>query len=145
MKREMYKEVEVDGRKWRIGRFDALTGSYITMLILSQMLPMGLDKQVTDGAVKGRSLMDKETFFDVQRECLKVVQELKDVGGNVAPVYAMLPDGRWGVEDLETNLTTVLSLTVSALVFNITDFFQGNTLNNLIESVSGLTQFNVQQ
>jgi hypothetical protein len=74
-----------------------------------------------------------------------VVQELKDVGGYVAPVYAMLPDGRWGVEDLETNLTTVLSLTVASLVFNITDFFQGNTLNNLIESVSGLTQFNVEQ
>ena len=32
MKREMFKEVDVNERKFRIGRLDALTGSYITFI-----------------------------------------------------------------------------------------------------------------
>ena len=53
MKREMFKEVDVGERKFRIGRLDALTGSYITTLVLMQMLPFG-DSQVTGGAGKNR-------------------------------------------------------------------------------------------
>jgi len=144
MKREMFKEVDVGERKFRIGRLDALTGSYITTLVLMQMLPFG-DAQVTGGSGKNRSLMDKETFMDVQRECLKVVSELKSVGGNVAPLPVMLYDGRWGVEGLEEDTMTVLTLTIHTLIFNIADFFQGDALNNLIKPISDLTPFSAKE
>lgn len=144
MKREMVKEVEVGGRKFTIGRLNALTGSYITTLILMQMLPFG-DAQVTGGSSNSRSLMDKETFLDVQRECLKVVTELKTVGGTVAPLPIMLSDGRWGVEDLDTDTITVMTLTIHSLIFNIADFFQGDALSNLIKPISDLTPFNAKE
>jgi len=145
MKREMFKEVEVSGRRFRIGRLDALTGSYITTLILMQMLPFG-DAQVTEGHVtKSRSLMDKATFLDVQSECLKVVAELKEVGDNMAPLPIMLSDGRWGVEGLDTDTMTILTLTIHSLIFNIADFFQGDALNNLIKPISDLSPFNAKE
>lgn len=142
MKREMFKDVEVNGRQWRVGRFDALTGSYITALLLMQMLPMGVDSAM-GSLPEGRSLMNRETFTEVQKECLKVVSELKEIGNNVAPIPAMLPDGRWGVDDLETDITTVIPLTIHALAFNLADFFQEGALNSLGQVVPDLRSFDV--
>lgn len=142
-KREAFKDVEVGGRKWRIGRFDAMTGSYITMLVLMQMLPMGMDEQIGMGSLgKGRSLMDKQTFFDVQADCLKICSELQTVGDSVAPIPVMLSDGRWGVGGVEEDMPTVLALTVHTLIFNISDFFQEGALNDLTKTFSGLSQSN---
>lgn len=145
-KREAFKDVELGGRRWRIGRFDAMTGSYITMLVLMQMLPMGLDEQIGIGSIgKGRSLMDKKTFFDVQSDCLKVCSELQQVGESVAPVMVMLPDGRWGVGGVEDDITIILALTVHTLIFNISDFFQEDALKDLTSTMSGLSQFNAKE
>lgn len=145
-KREAFKDVEVGGRRWRIGRFDAMTGSYITMLVLMQMLPMGLDEQVGLGTLgKGRSLMDKQTFFDVQADCLKICSELQTVGDSVAPIPVMLSDGRWGVGGVENDVTTILALTIHTLIFNISDFFQEGALNDLTKTFSDTNLFNAKE
>ncbi len=142
MKREQFKDVEVNGRKFRIGRFDALTGSYITTLLLMQMLPMGMEDGLA-GMPKDRSLMDKGTFREVQMDCLKVVSELKQVGETIAPVLVMLPDGRWGVEEIEDDTMTVITLTINSLMFNLSDFFQEGALNSLSQTLPGLDKFSV--
>jgi hypothetical protein len=145
-KREPHKDVAVGGRKWRIGRFDALTGSYITTLLLMQMLPMGLDEQVgLGGMVKGKSLMDKATFLDVQKECLRICYELQPVGGMDAPIPVLLSDDRWGVADIEDDVVTILSLTIHALIFNVSDFFQEDALKDLGQTFSGLNLFNAKE
>lgn len=146
-KREAFKDVELGGRKWRVGRFDAMTGSYITMLVLMQMLPMGMDEQIGIGSLGkgGRSLMDKKTFFDVQADCLKVCSELQQVGESVAPIPVMLDDGRWGVGGVEEDVPTILALTVHTLIFNISDFFQEGALNDLTKTFLGLSQSNAKE
>ena len=145
-KREAFKDIEIGGRKWRIGRFDAMTGSYITMLVLMQMLPMGMDEQIGMGSLgKGRSLMDKQTFFDVQADCLKVCSELQSIGDSVAPIPVMLSDGRWGVAGVEEDMPTILALTVHTLIFNISDFFQEGALNDLTKTFSGLNPSNAKE
>jgi len=145
-KREPHKDVAIGGRKWRIGRFDALTGSYITTLLLMQMLPMGLDEQVgLGGIVKGKSLMDKGTFMDVQKECLRVCSELQLVGAMEAPIPVMLSDERWGVADIEDDVVTILSLTIHTLIFNVSDFFQEDALKDLGQTFSGLSLFNAKE
>jgi hypothetical protein len=145
-KREAFKDVDLGGRKWRIGRFDAMTGSYITMLVLMQMLPMGMDEQIGVGSIgKGRSLMDKKTFFDVQADCLKICSELQQVGESVAPIPVMLDDGRWGVGGIEDDMPTILALTIQTLIFNISDFFQEGALNDLTKTFSGLSQSNAKE
>lgn len=137
MKRETFKDIEVNGRRFRIGRLDALTGSYIVTTIMMQMLPMGMDSSLP-GLPEGRSMMSKETFMDIQKDCLKVVSELKSIGDSEAPILIMLPDGRWGVEDIEDDTLLVMSLTLHALMFNLSDFFQEGALDNLIPKGSAL-------
>jgi hypothetical protein len=73
---------------------------------------------------------------------LKIVSEIKLVGSVEAPVPLMLPDGRWGVEDVDTDTSTILSLTVNALIFNVSDFFQEAALKDLTGTLQGLSQFN---
>ena len=146
-KREEYRDIELGGKKWRIGRFDALTGSYITTKILMQALPF-IDEQVTGGVLSSKrsSSMSKTDFFEIQTDCLKVCSQLQMVGAIETPVPVMLPDGRWGVGDgINTDMTTVIGLTAHVLIFNITDFFQGNTLNDLMAGFKGLSLFSVKE
>jgi hypothetical protein len=89
--------------------------------------------------------MNKETFRDVQIECLKVVSELQPVGNVDAPVLLMLPDGRWGISDIETETTIILALTLHVLIFNIADFFQEDALKDLTQTFSGLSQFSAKK
>lgn len=141
MKRELYKEVELGGRRWRIGRFDALTGSYISTLIVMQLLPFGVGELAGLGSISsGKSLMSKETFIEVQKDCLKVVCELKLVGESVMPLPVMFPDGRWGAADLEDNAPIVMGLTAQVLMFNILDFFPEGVLKDLSGMFQDLSQ-----
>lgn len=137
MKRETTKDIELAGRKWRIKKFDALTGSYIAYKLLSQMLPGGMDKQLGN-MPEGRAVMSKEDFVALQKDCLSVVQELKPAGNTELPVAVILSSGKWGVEGLEDDTVTVLSLTIHALVFNVAGFFDGKALQDLNQSLTGL-------
>jgi hypothetical protein len=142
-KREKFKIVEIAGRKWRIEKFDALTGSYIAYQIMTQMLPGGIDQQVTGGeavelASKNRPLMSKKEFGSLQLDCLHVCCEVLPAGN----VPLIGENGAWGVMDIEDDTVTVMALTIHALIFNISSFFGGNALKELIESFSGMSLFN---
>ncbi len=149
-KREMFKIVEVAEKTYKIGRFDALTGSYILTSLLFQILPLGLDKKFAEassgGLPEGRSLMSKEVFTEIQKECLKVVHEQQEGGDITTAMPVMMNDGRWVSTELSTNIPAVLSLTLHALLFNLIDFFQEGALNDLKTTMSGLdlSQLNVQ-
>jgi hypothetical protein len=140
-KREDHKIVELAGRKWRIEKFDALTGSYIAYQLMSQMLPGGLDAQITgDQAPKGRPLMSKQEFANLQLDCLHVCYEVLPAGK--APVIG--ENGAWGVAGLENDTITIVALTIHALVFNIAGFFDGNALKGLVNSFSDMSLFGAQ-
>jgi hypothetical protein len=142
-KRENFKIVEIAGRKWRIEKFDAMTGSYIAYQLMSQMLPGGIDQQVTGGeaaaiAPKNRPLMSKKEFANLQLDCLNVCYELLPAGKT--PVIG--ENGAWGVIGIEDDTITVMALTIHALIFNIAGFFDGNALKELAGSFAGMTLFN---
>lgn len=142
-KREKYKEIDLGGKRWRIGRFDALTGSYISTLLVMQLLPLGLGNALgLENVSGGKTLMSKETFIDVQKDCLKVVCELKLVGDVVMPLPVMLEDGRWGIGEIEDDAPTVMGLTIQALIFNISDFFEEGALNDLMDKFMGTSPSN---
>lgn len=142
-KKETFKDVEVGGRKWRIGKFDALTGSYILYQVMSGVLPMGIETQMTGmGLPKGRGMMSKEDFISLQKECLGVCYELVTVGANNNPVPVILSNGAWGVEGINDDLNIVIALTVHSLLFNLISFFDESALKELTESFRDLPQFN---
>jgi len=146
VQRETFKDITIGSRKFRLNKFDALTGSYIVYTLLTQILPMGLDEKVEGLAGQDRSslpTMSKDSFISLMRDCLKVCSEIKMVNNIVAPVPIMLGDGRWAVPDLETDTVTVMLLTVQALGFNVTDFFTENALEEMKASFSELNLSNV--
>lgn len=152
--RETTKQIEIGDRKFIIGKFDALTGSYIIYTLLTQILPMGLGKSIeglpeNEGntslpTISNTSLptISKEQFSEIQKDCLKCCSEIQPVGGQVIPVPVMLKDGRWGVENLEQDALTVTLLTVQVLGFNVQSFFDGNALETLKQSFTQLNSSN---
>lgn len=148
MKRERYKELVLQGRKWRISKFDALTGSFIAYKLLFQMLPMGLEQKMEGmNLPAGRSTMSKDEFIELQRDCLAVCAELKvlgdpESGGVEAPIPVVNSNGDWGVSGLEDDTMLVLTLTVHALIFNISGFFSEDALKELTSSFKDMKLFN---
>jgi hypothetical protein len=161
--RETSKVVEIGDRKFQIGKFDALTGSYVIYTLLTQILPMGLGAKIEGLPTNSNSkppegdnnqsdmgflkdlkipLMSKETFVELQKDCLRVCSEIKPTGDIVAPMPVLMADGRWGVEDLQKDAPTVMALTIQVLGYNVQDFFGGNALENFKESISKLNSSN---
>jgi hypothetical protein len=140
-KRETHKDVELSGRRWRIEKFDAMTGSYIAYKLMFEMLPMGMNAKIGN-LPSNRKTMSKEDFLSLQRDCLSVCRQLQMVGTIETPIPIMMPNGAWAVADLDTDTMTVMLLTIDALVFNVSGFFDGNALKELADSFQGLTLFN---
>jgi len=138
--RETYKDINVGNRTFRIHKFDALTGSYVIYTVLTQLLPMGLGNQI-EGLEGNRELpaMSKEKFSEIQKDCLKICEEIVPAGNSIAPVKVLLSDGRWGIPDLENDVATVMVLTIHALGYNVKSFFEGNVLEEFKSSMSQLS------
>ena len=134
-KREIHKQIEINGRKWRISKFDALTGSYIAYTLMSEILPMGLNSKLGIPSPKTSTKMSKEDFINLQKDCLKVCGEVLPAGA--APVIG--ENGNWGVADAEHDAALVMNLTIQALVWNIPSFFDESLLSSLANAMSGLS------
>lgn len=134
-KRETSKIIEVSGRKFKIEKFDALTGSYIAFTLMEKFLPMGLEaKAGLANMPKGRELLSREEFTQLQKDCLGVVSEILPAGAR--PVIA--ENGYWGVNDIEKDTRLVILLTIHALAFNIAGFFDGEGLSELKASLQDI-------
>jgi hypothetical protein len=145
--RETFKDVEISGRKFRIRKFDAQTGSYIAFKLTTQVLPFGMDAQMGGivGLLSNRKPMSKEEFFELQNDCLKVCSELIEKDGAQATLAVMMADGSWGVDGLESDAMTVIMLTIHSLMFNVTSFFGEDALKGLTEKLQGLSLFNAKE
>lgn len=150
MTRQTEKVVEIQGRKFKIKAFDAMTGSYIAFTLFEKMMPMGMEDKVmatlqAEGKSpdlvmpQSRALMTKGEFFAFQRDCLSVCYEV--LPGRDAPI--LNANGSWGVPDVENNTMLVIVLTINALAFNVADFFTGNGLKDLQSSLRDLMPSNI--
>ena len=145
---ETYKDIEVSKRKWRITKFDAMTGA----LIVKKLLPvaasfMGSDvkkpedvKLDVGSVILAVSSIKDEDFIYVQKACLKVVSE--PLGAGFAPV--MNDNGSFGVVGIENDTMTVLALVAHVLMFNVTGFFQDTPLASLAKGIMSSFQQSLQ-
>ena len=136
-----YKDVEVKGRQWRIGQFDAMTGSLVVKKLLSVIAGF-LDGESLDldvkSIIKALNGLSDDDFIYMQKACLKVTIEVK--GQHFIPV--LNENGSFGVIGIETDTATVLALTAHALVFNASSFFDGSPLASIVEGMLGSFQQN---
>jgi hypothetical protein len=133
-KRQEIKEMEFNGRQFHIKKFDALTGSYIAYQLMAGILPMGLSDKIGAPKPKNASVMGKQEFMDLQRDCLKVCYEVLPSGET--PILD--DNGNFAVIGMETDIKTILALTVTALTFNISGFFDESLLASLAGAISDI-------
>ena len=139
-KRENRRVVTLSGRQWAIKKFDAFTGSYIAYALLGQMLPGGMDSMVRgETSEKPTSIMSKKDFISIQKDCLSVCYEVLPAGD--IPIIG--ENGNWGVQNIENDSSTVIALTIHALLFNISSFFKGGALADLTKGLSDLSGTNL--
>jgi hypothetical protein len=138
MIREECKELTLSDRKFLIEKFDAMTALYIAYQIMSQMLPGGLDKQVSgmlpSGAQDNRKMMTEDEFKSLMKKCLSVCYEDLPAG----PAQVIRGNGGWGVMNIEKNLGIVLPLVINAIMFNVQGFFEGGALTELKASLADI-------
>ena len=142
-KREDYKDIEINGRKWRIGKFDALEGSYMLFKIIGVISPLLMKKGAENESgevnytemLSGITTLSKNDFKEIQISCLKVCSE--NLAAGLAPI--LNENGTYGVIGIERDTSTVLALTVHSLMFNVADFFAGSP-SSLLAGVENIFQ-----
>lgn len=150
---EEYKDIEINGRNFRLQKMNARTGCFI-MFKLMKLLPaiienLDLDKVDFDNlsldTLKNLNLtemlepvfeMPEKEFRYIQDNCLKVTYESLPAG--LQPILQKNND--WGVNNIENNTGLVMNLTIQSLVFNVMGFFEGSPLTSLVENVTSFQQ-----
>ncbi|KPV60716.1 hypothetical protein QJ48_04085 [Paenibacillus sp. A3] len=151
---ENYKNVEINGRTFRIKKFDALTGSFMLIKITGLLAPLfkNLDlrklKEAKDASeVKLEALnipgllselgnLSEKDFEYVQGKCLQVCSEVLPAG----PTPVLNSNGTFGVTGIEDDTMTVLALTAHTLIFNVKGFFSGSPLASLVGGLLNTSQ-----
>ena len=135
MKKNDFKEVMIGEQKYRVTRFTAETGSWIAFKVLMSALPAGIDASLPIPLPKGRDVMSKADFLDIQRECLRVCFSVTD-DNLVNPL--MTADGRYTDPEISHDMVLVIALTVHTLLFNIMPFFEEGQLAKLTGAFASL-------
>lgn len=152
----IFKEVVIKDRTWRINKFDAKTGSFILIKLTGLLAPLidGVDlnniKVDTEfkaenvdlsqfnisGLIKGISQLSEQDFFYIQDKCLNVCGEVLPSG--ITKVLSQ--NGTFGVLGLEQDTMAVIALMAHTLMFNLTGFFGESLLSSIVQKVSSTSQ-----
>lgn len=125
MLKQKYQEVEVGGKKYRLTKMDARTGSYIAAklaLLAAPLLKKG--GSVDDNAMAALiPSLNRKDFEEIQTLLLKRVKLLREKDGVSLPEPILMADGSFVDEELEYSTAAVMNLTVQSIMFNVGDFF----------------------
>lgn len=144
-KKERTKIIEIDGRKFVLCKFNALTGSYIlfkltkiitpilnTLKNVDELSELKLEDINLTELASSLFTLKEEEFSYIQEHCLKSTNEVLPAG-NVAVLNEF---GVWGNEGLEFDTALVLNLTLKELVFNIAPFFTGLQSSSIMKDLT---------
>lgn len=130
MLKQKTKVIEEGGVKYRLGKMDARSASYLAMKAAAVIAPAlstakGMNKQdAITAAANALPSMPREEFDEIQTMLLRTVVKLVETNGVDMPVPVIKADGSFADEDLCYDAPTVMQLSVQALMFNIGDFFK---------------------
>ena len=132
------KQVTIGPAEYQIAQMTAGDGSWILSQVLTKLLPVmvqgALDQMAGAKLPAGRALLSEEEFHNIQGHCLAVCRRIEK--GIPMPVFVR--PNTWAVKELEYDLLTVMALTIHALTFNLTPFFEEGGLSQLLALLPGL-------
>ena len=118
------KIIEVNGKKYKLSKMDAKSGSYVAFKLAVIVAPAIKEGNI-ENALSQISTLPRKEFDELQNLLLQTVAEIKEVNGEEMPM-ALLRNGSFINEDLQYDVSSVMQLTVQAAMFNVGDFFAGN-------------------
>lgn len=140
---ENFKNIEVDGRTFRLNKMNAKTGSYMLFKLMKMLTP--ILKNIKDDAKEvdltdlnlteiASSLFDLEEkeFRYIQDNSLQVVQEILPGG----QPFILNKYGEFEALNVEFDTGLIMNLTVQSLVFNVTGFFKGSPLESMLKGLN---------
>lgn len=147
------KYIEVDGRKFCVKKYTAMTGLKVAKLLAAKIIPIFQDfvpliKSVMKKENNGNSsaeemienismdtiaaALDKISEADFDYIVSKSLQSITEVlPAGEAPV--MYENGTFGVENIEFDPVLVLRLTCEAVMWSCGDFFDGDRLGSVMK------------
>ena len=144
MPKQRFKEVEVEGRNFIIGKMNPLQGSYVSFKLVGKLLPIIKNLPESDEELNLTELvcsldtlfsMEQKDFEFIQKSALSCVKER--LAGN--DPYVINPQtGNIGILDADTPL--IMNLTIQSLVFNMSGFFNEDILTSLTGKMSNTFQ-----
>ena len=143
--RELYKDILLGENHYRVGKMTARDGSWVAMQFASYVLPSAA--QSAAGMVganlpsmpnRSRTMTEAE-FHNIQDHCLAVCTRKRVEPTGVEVFYPLIHDsGRWNFPDLETDVVSIMVLTLQALWFNVSPFFENGALQQLTAAITML-------
>lgn len=140
---ETYKDIEINGRTFRLNKMDARTGSYMLFKLTKIITPIigkiDISKEeinLTDLNLEelANSLFDlpEKEFRYIQDNALKVVQEILPGG----KPYILNKYGEFEALNVEFDIPLVMNLTIQSIIFNVKGFFSGSLLESLTQKLN---------
>jgi hypothetical protein len=145
------KDVVIGSSRYQISRMNASVGSWLLFKLIDSL------RKIMEGAEQNgaqpeqeQSLHDKETaanaliqgmlmtldrelFEQVQREALRVVGQYTAVGEKEIVLPVLMANGTFAIPSLRNDIATVVTLTSSALYFNLSPFFLEDGLQGMFQ------------
>lgn len=119
------KIVEIKGQKYRLGKLDARSASYLAIKAAAALAPAVMGGGNLNAATLTTTLpnLPRKEFDEIQTMLLRTAMKLEDANGQLMPVPILREDGQFVDADMAYDVVTVMGLTVQAIIFNIGDFF----------------------
>lgn len=139
-RRENFKILEVDGKKFRIGKFTPVTAGYLIFNFLPKIMPLipsFLDIGIGSDMANFVPFANKEVFEKYLYDMLSVVEMERKAG-----FFPIIDEGGSLDVELSNDSFLVLYLAGEALKFNGEDFFLEKNQKLVQNLLQGLTFYN---
>ncbi|MGG3884354.1 phage tail assembly chaperone [Brevibacillus panacihumi] len=140
-----YKDVEINGRKFRVKKFSARVGSFMILKLTTILAPLFKNVKINVKALNtpdGNPIDDfnlvgfmetlgsisEQDFTYIQDACLRVCYELLPAG----ETQVLDNSGNFGVANIEDDTVAVMTLMAHALMFNLSGFFAESGLGSMV-------------
>lgn len=134
--KEKWKDVELKGHRYRVGKMNPQVGCWIAMQILTKMLPGFMEARLKAEGVNlanNRSQLSEDEFYNIQNHCLRVCSRYQQLGNAPEICQPLIREGgTWEFDDLKDEPLVVMGLTVHTMIFNLAPFFEGDALKELL-------------
>lgn len=138
-----FKDVTIKEKTYRIGEYTPKVGGYIT----SQLLPLVIT-HLPKPDENGKVGISMAVFFQILPDIPEAVYyKIVDYSLSVCceyntehlPVPVIMPDGKWVVKHLESDIVGVMALTVAVLMHNLQPFFSDGGLQTILKVTQDLS------